>query len=132
MRKKAQTLTSSGFQASNNSCPQCGHSPFGESVVKPGNAMRRTIKSWLKDHKTKAEKPATVPSTGDSTNEDPAQVAQVAVDASQDTNLNGENPEQPEREEESSANQLPTEEQPMPSIEVREHRHITSNATDDL
>jgi hypothetical protein len=83
-------------------------------MVKASSATRKTLKSWLKDQKAKAEKPLT-PSNTDGAAE---ANGQSAADASQESKSNGE-AIGTEKNEARAQSSLPAEEQPMPSIEVR-------------
>lgn len=107
-------LTRIGYQAANNKCPECGHSPFNDSTVKASSAARKTMKSWLKEQKAKAEKPAT-PNTA----ETPVEPApQPSVDAPQDINQTGRNAEGAEQNHSAVSMPSSAEENPVPSIEV--------------
>lgn len=93
-------------------------------MVKASTNTRRTLKSWLKDQKTKAEKPAPATSTADTPRDD---VAQQVSEASQDTKLNGESGEAAGQYEEAVSLAVPTEEQPLPSIEVGQSLVLVEN-----
>ena len=107
-------LTPTGYQAANNKCPECGHSPFNDSTVKASSAARKTIKSWLKEQKAKAEKPAT-----HSTTETPVESApQPSVDASQEMIQTDGNAAEAEQNHSAPSMSFSAEEKPVPSIEV--------------
>lgn len=114
MRPWIRLLTSSGYQAASNKCPECGHSPFNDSTVKASSAARKTMKSWLKEQKAKAEKPPTP-----SIIETPAEATpQPLVDAPQEANQIGGDAEAAEQPTSATAMSLPVEEQAVSSIEV--------------
>lgn len=47
-----------GFSSANNACPQCSHKPYNIDTVKPSISSRKTVKSWLKAEKLKADEQA--------------------------------------------------------------------------
>lgn len=107
-------LTRIGYQGANNKCPECGHSPFNDSTVKASSAARKTIKSWLKEQKAKAEKPPT-PSTA----ETPVEATpQPMLDMAQEIDHTGGNPEGAETNQTVASMSFAAAEQAVPSIEV--------------
>lgn len=111
-----------GCEEANNKCPQCSHSPFNDSTITASNNTRRTVKSWLKEQKAKADKPAAPAAIEPSVEKTP----QPMADTSQGSNNIGDDTtEAPEKIDGTAPVPLAAEEQPMPSIEVCRPRFLT-------
>lgn len=82
-------------------------------MVKASTATRKTLKSWLKEQKTKAEKPPT-PSTADASEN----TMQSNVDMSKEANHTGDESELADKSFALPSTSLPVEEQPVQSVEV--------------
>lgn len=119
-------LTRIGYREVSDHCPMCEHRPFSQDLCKPYKAIRNTAKAFLKTHEKKladerAKAVAAVEATSVAT---PVESEiKVPTSVSQDGTTGASASVIGYKQEEALENttDLPLEDQPQPSIEVRRH-----------
>jgi hypothetical protein len=120
----SKRLTSAGYGEVSDHCPMCEHRPFSQDLCKPYKAIRNTAKAFLKTHEKKLADERTKAAAA----ADVALISTTIEGADANATKNNENvdfdvdtttSEPPQQETVDDTSEVPLEDQPQPSIEVR-------------
>lgn len=121
-----KSLTVAGYGEVSDHCPMCEHRPFSQDLCKPYKAIRNTAKAFLKTQEKKlADERAKAAAAAEATSV-PAAVGNSdlkSADSIREGAVDGgvKAAESARGDTVEKTPDLPVEDQPQPSIEVRAH-----------